>query len=242
MAYRPLLARVGHQVKLFAHRRGFDVRRETFKRYFVRALEGRGIDGVLDVGANTGQFARALRQAGFGGRVVSVEPLRDAYRVLSESTALDSRWTAERAAVGARAGVLTINVAGNSLSSSVLPILDRHVHAAPHSRYVATEEVPATTVDYLVARHGLDPARTLLKLDVQGYEVPALTGAAGTLDGLAAVRTEMSLVPLYEGQALMPDLLAHLDAHGFELWLVDPGFVDPATGRPLQVDGVFFCR
>jgi hypothetical protein len=50
----------------------------------------------------------------------------------------------------------------------------------------------------------------------------------------------MSLVPLYDGQTLMPDVLSHLGTHGFELWMFEPGFVEPGTGRLLQADGVFF--
>jgi hypothetical protein len=135
-----------------------------------------------------------------------------------------------------------MNVAGNSVSSSALPMLDRHAVAAPESRYVTTEEVPATTVDALIGRHGLVPESTLLKIDVQGYEQPVLTGAATTLDRFASIRTEMSLVALYEGQALFADILGQLNDRGFDLWQIEPGFVEPGTGRLLQADGVFFRR
>jgi FkbM family methyltransferase len=227
---------------IMVHRAGFDVTRETFKRHFVRALHDHDVDAVLDIGANTGQFGVALRRAGYGGRIVSLEPLSAAYGELQATVGDDRLWTAERAGVGAETGTLTLNVAGNSVSSSVLPMLDRHASAAPQSAYVATEDVPATTVDALVERHRLDPARTLLKIDVQGYEMPVLSGAAATLDRFAGVRTEMSLVPLYDGQALFADILAHLDRHGFDLWLIERGFVEPGTGRLLQTDGVFFRR
>lgn len=236
------LHRAVHGAKLLVHRAGFDVTRETFKRHFVRALQQHEVDTVLDIGANTGQFAAALRRAGFTGRIVSVEPLSAAFRQLQQAAASDAQWTAELAAVAAEAGVLSMNVSGNSVSSSVLPILNRHASAAPGSQYVAVEEVPATTVDDLIAKHELTPERTLLKIDVQGYELHVLRGAIGTLGRLAAVRTEMSLVALYEGQALLPDLLGELDRHGFDLWSIERGFVEPDTGRLLQVDGIFFRR
>ena len=243
MTYQASFAhRAAHRAKLLAHRAGFDVTRETFKRHFVHALHQHGIDAVLDIGANVGQFGTALRRAGFRGRIVSVEPLPGAFDALQGASAADPGWTAERAGVGARVGTLTMNVAGNSVSSSALPMLDRHADAAPQSRYVGTEEVEATTVDELVARHGLTPATALLKIDVQGYELPVLEGAAATLERFAAVRTEMSLVALYDGQALLPDLLAHLGGRGFELWMLEPGFVEPGTGRLLQADGIFFRR
>ncbi len=232
--------RVVHGAKMIVHRAGFDVSRETFKRRFVHALAQHRIDAVLDIGANSGQFGLALRRAGFAGRIVSVEPLQRAFDELERHAGTDPRWTVERRAVGDRPGTLTMNVSGNSVSSSALPILDRHTDAAPNSRYVGTEEVEATTVDDLVTRHALTPESTLLKIDVQGYEHPVLVGAGATLPRFAGVRTEMSLVPLYGGQTLMPDVLAHLAERGFELWMFEPGFVEPGTGRLLQADGVFF--
>jgi FkbM family methyltransferase len=235
-----LVHRATHRAKLLVHRAGFDVTRDTFKYRFVHQVREHGIDTVLDIGANTGQFAVLMRQSGFSGRIHSVEPLQSAYTQLQAAAGRDSRWTVQRAAVGAEAGALTMNVSGNSVSSSVLPMLDRHADAAPSAKYVAQEEVPATTVDDIVRAQDLDPERTLLKIDVQGYEKAVLDGAAKTLPAFRAVRTEMSLVPLYEGQVLMPEVVAELGALGLDLWFIEPGFAEPDTRRLLQLDGMFF--
>jgi hypothetical protein len=133
-----------------------------------------------------------------------------------------------------------MNVSANSVSSSVLPMLDTHADVAPHSRYVTTEDVPATTVDELVSRLGIDPGTALLKIDVQGYEKSVLDGAPGTLKRFAGVRTELSLTSLYDGQALLPDIVRYLADAGLDLWLIEPGFRDTATRRLLQLDGTFF--
>lgn len=239
---RRLATRARDEARVLVNRAGFDVTRNRFRYRFVHALQEHGIDAVLDIGANTGQFGRALRQAGFAGRIHSVEPLAAAGAALAARAARDGNWTVQRAAAAAEPGRLTLNVAGNSVSSSVLPMLERHAAAAPASRYVGVEPVEATTVDRIVADHDLSPATTLLKIDVQGYEPAVLDGAAKTLGEFAAVRTEMSLVPLYAGQELLADLVGRLGQHGFELWFVDPGFVEPGTRRLLQLDGVFFRR
>jgi FkbM family methyltransferase len=239
---RSLAGRAVEQAVLLANRLGIDVTRELFKHRFLPALAGRGVDTVLDIGANSGQFGRQLRRAGYRDRIHSVEPLADAFAQLQRAAGRDRRWTVERAAVSDAAGTLTMNVSQNSVSSSVLPILERSVAAAPQTRYVATEPVPATTVDDLVAEHRLVPDRTLLKVDVQGYEQAVLAGAAKTLERFAAIRTEMSLVALYEGQVLMPELVEALTGRGFELWFLEPGFSEPGTRRLLQLDGVFLRR
>jgi FkbM family methyltransferase len=237
-----LVQRAAHRAKLLVHRAGFDVTRDTFKHRFVYQLHQHGIDTVLDIGANSGQFGRLLRQSGFTGRVHSVEPLQNAFQELTAVARADPRWTVQRAAVSDEPGTLTMNVSGNSVSSSVLPMLDKHAVAAPSAQYVAREEVTATTVDEIVDEQALVPERTLLKIDVQGYEKPVLDGAAKTLGRFGSVRTEMSLVPLYEGQALLPEIVDHLGRQGFDLWLIEPGFSEPDTRRLLQLDGMFFPR
>jgi FkbM family methyltransferase len=226
-------------VRTALHRVGLDLVRDPFRYRFMYVLGRRSITEVLDVGANAGQFGGDLRACGYTGRIVSVEPLGGAYDRLVERVRTDARWETERAAVSRTSGTLTMNVSANSVSSSALPILDRHTVAAPASGYVASEEVPATTVDDLVARHQIDPASALLKVDVQGYEMPVFEGAATTLSQFAMVRTELSLVPLYEGQALLPEVVEHLRRNGLALWSVEPGFTEPGTRRMLQVDGVF---
>ena len=230
------------EIRVAVNRTGFDVTRESFRHRFVSALHHNGITTVLDIGANTGQFGTQLRRAKYTGRIISVEPLEAAFAQLARRTEGDADWLAERAAVSDSIGTLTINVSANSVSSSVLPILERHTDAAPQSRYVTTEEVPTTTVDDLVERHGIEPESALLKIDVQGYEHAVLAGAPKTLDRFGAVRLELSLVSLYEGQSLMPQMVEYLGDHGLDLWLIEPGFVEPTTRRMLQLDGLFVRR
>ncbi len=237
-ARRALVARIRHVV----NRAGFDITREPFDYRLVKLMRARGVTNVLDIGANTGQFAHVLRRAGFTGRIVSVEPLADAFAELDRAAAADERWTAVRAAVSDEAGPITINVASNSVSSSALPMLARHEQAAPESAYVRTERVAATTVDELVRTHGLEPARTLLKVDVQGFEDAVLRGAADSLPVFGAAQLELSVAALYGGQLLMSELVQQLDRAGLELWYLEPAFVDETSGRVLQYDGTFFAR
>jgi hypothetical protein len=66
-----------------------------------------------------------------------------------------------------------------------------------------------------------------------------LDGAGALLGQFAMIQLELSFVPLYDGQALYPELVARLAGLGFEWYGVDAAFVDPRTGRMLQVDGLF---
>lgn len=199
-----------------------------------------GVDLVLDVGANEGQFAQELRDGGYRGRIVSFEPLRDAHAKLARAAAGDAAWTVhERCAIGDHDGEVEIHVAGNSVSSSIRPMLEQHAQSAPESRYVGTERVPLRRLDDIAMAHA-EGARSLhLKIDTQGFEGAVLRGAPRLLQRARVVQLELSLVPLYEGQELWEHFMALMQAQGFVPWTLLPGFVDPQTGRTLQLDGVF---
>jgi FkbM family methyltransferase len=205
------------------------------------ALQHFGIDLVLDVGANTGQFGAELRSHGFGGAIVSFEPLSAAHAALTARAAGDPKWRIHpRVAIGDTDGTVEINVSGNLFSSSILPMLDAHTAAANESAYVALETVPISRLDAVAGPYLHDCAAPFLKIDTQGFEKHVLDGARATLPRLRGVLSEVSLVPLYEGQPLWLEMLARMKAQGFTLWRIQPGFTDPRDGRTLQVDAVWF--
>ena len=198
-----------------------------------------GIDLVLDVGANAGQYGRFLRHIGYDGGIISFEPLSSAYDTLAQAAARDARWEARRFAVGRHEGTATLNVAGNSESSSLLPMLPAHLAAYPESRYAGTEEVPVTTLEKVIGSLP-ESHRIFLKVDTQGYERPVVEGAGGALGRIRGVQLEMSLVPLYEGEMLLSDAIPFMAERGFVLMGIEPGASDGRTGQLLQVDGLFF--
>ena len=75
-----------------------------------------------------------------------------------------------------------------------------HTGAAPGSQYVGVEKVPVTTLADVLPGHDVDPARTWLKIDTQGYEAQVLDGASGRLGEFAAVQLELSVRPSTPGR------------------------------------------
>ena len=234
-----------HVIRRTANRFGIDVTRhrpdESLHGRLARMLASHEVDVVLDVGANVGQFGAALRDAGFDGKIVSFESLSDAHQTLRQESARDAAWfVADRAAIGATTGQVEINVSSNSFSSSVLDVLPAHTRAAPDSRYVGKESVPLTTLDLAARPYLQDMNAPFVKIDTQGYESAVLDGAPAVLDQAVGVHVEASLVPLYDGQTLYPDLTDRLKDAGFDLWAIWPGIHDPDSGRMLQVDITMF--
>ena len=206
----------------------------------LAALDHVQADTMFDVGANIGQFAQELRSVGFAGNIISFDPLTVAHAQLSKSAQNDSKWLVfPRVAVGDHDGEIEINIAGNSVSSSVLPILDSHSTAAVGSAYVGTESAPLVRLDTVAKQYLSADSRPFIKIDTQGFEWQVLDGATETLKRAQGVLLELSLVPLYDGQRLWREIIERMEKEGFTLWALQKGFTDPRTGRSLQVDGIF---
>jgi FkbM family methyltransferase len=199
------------------------------------------IDAVFDIGANKGQFGNDLRLGGYKGKIVSFEPGLAAHSVLNNESNSDSMWHVHsRCALGDRAGEMELNVSSNSVSSSLLPMLDAHRGAAPDSVYMGREIVPVITLDSIFSNYVSGESNPFLKIDTQGYEWQVLNGAIETIPKVRGIQMELSLVPLYEGQKLWMESIERLGSMGFNLWAFEPVFVDHRDGRTLQVDATFF--
>lgn len=207
----------------------------------VSALKSHDINLVFDIGANIGQFASELRRSGYKGRIVSFEPLPQAFEALNKLAHNDADWIIHpRCAVGNNIGVVEINVAENSVSSSILPMLDIHEKIAPQSKYTHKEFVHITTLDSILDLYIKPNDKLFIKVDTQGYEWSVLDGASKTLEVCKGVLLELSLIPLYEEQRLWIDFIKRLNLSHLHLYAIQPSFVDMRNGQTLQVDGLFF--
>lgn len=234
-------------LKSTARQLGLDIRRyrpaNSPGPQMISMLAAHNVNLVFDVGANTGQFAKAIRGDGFNGRIVSFEPLIAAHEQLVASSKTDSLWeVAPRCAIGSEDGEISIHVAHNSASSSVLQMLQAHVDVSPGSYYVRDEQVPLRRLDSLALGYLQPDSVAFLKVDTQGYEDRVLEGATQLLDRIVGVQLELSLIPLYEGQCLFTEMVDRLKLNGFELWAIWQSFIDESNGRLLQVDATWFRR
>lgn len=222
------------------HRAGIDINRyRPVEARRADLLRKEGVGLVLDVGANLGQYATSLRKAGFVGRIISFEPISAAFSALAERAAQDTAWDCLNLALSEAGGSAALNVGGDF--SSFLT-MGAHLQAsAPYARVSSIEQVTTARLDSLpLSIQASD--RALLKIDVQGFEDRVLAGAGGVMPLIWMVECELSLVSLYHDQPLIFDIVSCLADQGFELRAIEPAFVEPRTGRILQVDGMFVRR
>jgi len=212
------------------------------RRRLAELLTRHGISVILDVGANEGHFGWDMRELGYRGRIVSFEPMGEAFERLAHASAGDADWKVVHCGLGDRDEERTMNIAANSQSSSLLPMLEEHRQAAPESIYRAEEKVSVRRLDGVFADHCRPDDRVFLKIDTQGFERQVLEGAGATLRQAALLQLECSLVPLYEGADTIEGLIALARTLTYDPVDILPTFHHRENGHLMQADILFMRR
>lgn len=223
---------------------GYDIIEFTIPRHPIprqkALMKEYQIDTVIDVGANVGLYGKKLiKDLDYKGEIYSFEPMSKEYQKLKEQSQEDKQWMVFNEALGDQKQKMEINVSQNSVSSSILGILDKHTESAPESKYSHKETVQVNTLDNVIKENNLENRNIFLKLDVQGFEKQVLLGGVESLKNIHTIQAEISLVPLYEGGIVFEELFDILREQGYTLVAIEPGFSHAKTGQMLQMDGIF---
>jgi FkbM family methyltransferase len=164
---------------------------------------------VIDVGAHVGAWSRLAH---------GVFPDADYHLVEADPE--------KRAALGAVAAQLgRAHVHIGLVGASILPAVTFHRVPGLTGSSVLPEltsaqktpvTLPMTTLDVLTDGRAAGPV--LLKLDVQGFELEVLKGAASLLRRVGGICPETSTLPYNEGAPLFADVDLHLSRGGFVLY------------------------
>lgn len=191
---------------------------------------------VVDVGANEGQWSNAFLDLISPERLIIIEPGPAAFAALQKK--FDGRPNIElhNVAIGEADGVTTLRVTRDSTGASILPPREEMRELVGGNWSVETEvECPLRTLDTLLAAL---PEISLLKIDVQGYEKEALSGAAETLAKTKFLLIELNYMPQYVGGSWFAEIHELLTGkHGFVL--VDATKPLCLNGRASMSDGLY---
>jgi FkbM family methyltransferase len=196
------------------------------------------IGTVLDIGANTGQFAFAAHAAWPAARIYSFEPLPDCFQQLQKRMARAKKFSAFNVALGETTGTLSFEKNNFSASSSFLPMAETHKTAFPMTLRTQTIDVRVETLDQMAAQLELTQP-CLIKIDVQGYEDRVLRGGERTVKLARVIVIETSFEPLYENQSTFNDIYSMLRSWNFRYAGAVEHLHHPLDGRILQADSIF---
>ncbi len=216
-------------------------RHETVSEHLKNLFKVLGINVVIDVGANTGQYGSRLRGIGYTGKIISLEPVSASYQQLRATAEDDSNWQTYQFALGSRNEIKNINITAASVFSSFYApntySQERFKKSVP---LVATEEVEIKTLDSQVSLwlEDVETPRVYLKLDTQGFDLEVLDGAKTALNVVQGMQSEISVTPIYDG---MPDYLIALgkfESLGFQITGIYPVSRDKQTLAVIEFDCV----
>ena len=200
------------------------------------------ISQIVDIGANSGQFAKEMRVHGFKGSIFSIEPVLEAYRQLKSNSQSDERWyCVERTAVAGSEGTIDMYRTENTECSSLIQpteLLDANLNEAAR---VVKQKITTKRLDTIIEEYQIDPLSALLKIDTQGTELEILRSAGRYISNFQLIHCELSFQELYKEQALWNEVDEYLTKHGFCLWSLEPTF-RCSNGQLLQADATYINK
>ena len=200
-------------------------------------LNHNNISIVLDVGANTGQYALSLRRFGYNKKIISFEPQLKEYKKILKNSSNDRNWFIhERIALGEKKKNQKIYNSKNSVSSSLKKINPIHTNADPKSKIIGTEIVKVKKLDDIFNNYYKKNKNILLKIDTQGYEYEVLKGSIKALKHINLIQVELSLINLYKNQVNWLEVLNFLEKKNFRVIKFFDGFKNKKNNEFLQID------
>jgi FkbM family methyltransferase len=172
---------------------------------------------IIEAGAHIGVDTLKLNQRWPKAKIYAFEPVPDIFKQLKAKTKSVKNIFCYPFAVGQKETTMQIYVSsGESDGSSSLLKPKEHLSLHPEVAFEKTTRVKVTTIDKWAQQNSITQV-DFLWLDLQGYELAALKGAAEMLQSVKAIHTEVNLVEVYRGAPLYGELKQWLEKKGFKV-------------------------
>ncbi|HEY0908361.1 MAG TPA: FkbM family methyltransferase [Candidatus Paceibacterota bacterium] len=200
------------KIKRLLNKFGYDIKK--YRPTLDTTIRPLNIRTIIDIGANTGHYAKEMRALFPDAAIYSFEPLKDCFKSLEASLPNDAKFKAFNTALGDTKGSTTIERSSFHPSSSLLVMSDLHKKLYPKSKDSTKETISIERLDDVLKDANLEPG-IFIKMDVQGFEDKVILGGKETVKKASAVVIETSYVALYEKQPLFDDIYKLMTGLGF---------------------------
>ena len=205
---------------------------------FFQRVKEYNICCILDIGANSGEFARWCASTFGNVPIHCFEPLPQCEASLRRVAERYRNIQLHLFALGDQEGEFEMYENDFAPSSSLLPMLDRHRELWPKTRLDHKINIQVKTLDQVFSGQPFS-GPVFMKMDVQGFEMHVLHGAESMLKNVAVIMLEVLFENLYEGQSSLQDMMNYLSQRGFRfLEFMDERRLPP-LGKLVYADAVF---
>jgi FkbM family methyltransferase len=205
--------------KMFLGKRSNLISLEDPFEVMQRLLSHREVTGILDAGASDGRISKRLLRRFPAAQVFAFEPNPMYAEPLKQYAEAESHFQPHFLALSDQKGQASLNVTASLGSTSLLTPGQRMQELMPEGVAVTNcEQVEVTTIDEWVQANG-NPDIELMKFDIQGAELKALSGAVHTLQmSTLLIYAEIWFNAGYEGGALYGEIDTFLHQYGYVLY------------------------
>ena len=236
---------IKHTIRKLINKLGVDVvRKNQSPQLTMLGLFKLDIQTIIDCGANNGQFAKLSLKLFPLAKLYCFEPMETAFEELNLwAKTQNDRIKCFKLALGDFEGEIEMHLHDNhSPSSSILETTPNAHRLYPQTKKQSIQKVRISSLDVALKPYLSEmPKNILIKLDVQGYEDRVLNGSQEVIKKASACILEISLDPLYEGQANF----YHLTNFFSEMNYLYAGNLDQVydeDGRVIYFDALFINK
>jgi FkbM family methyltransferase len=174
-------------------------------------------DGVLHLGAHWGEEAGFYVGSLKVDRVIWVEALPEAVRILKQNVADNPKHTVYQACLSDRTGdKVKFNIANNQGQSSSFLEFGIHLEKHKEVKFIGSLEMTTVTCyDLLCATFPVFDKNWFLNVDLQGAELKAIRGMGSLFHQFKYAYVEVNREELYKGCALVGEIDSYLAGFGF---------------------------
>jgi FkbM family methyltransferase len=235
-----ILGKTGFQIRrtstLQGHNPGSITRPIGRLDLFLEDIRARGFmpRGIIDIGANRGEWTRLALSIFPNTPVIMIEPQAEMEVFLSQLTKVMPDCHFIKAGAGREPGELVQTIWEDHAGSSFLPPANDELELAGKQR-----KTKMIKLDQLLAEDYSRFIPDLVKLDIQGFELEALSGAETLFGRTELFILEASLFRFLQGCPLVREVIVFMANRDYELYDI-PGFCRrPHDGALGQVDLAF---
>ena len=208
------------------------IRKYSYETRMACLLKHYGIQDIVDIGANNGQFVEWVQKAFISKRttVHSFEPIKSAFTVLERTAKRYNdkfNWHLHHFALSDNNGHQDINISvGDATSSSLHQVTEN----SP-VQIIGKETVVLKAFDSLKLGH-IDRSKVLVKIDVQGHEMHVLRGMEKYISAnRPLILIEVANLSSYQDDSSLLDFLEYFDERNYKLLWIEHNITDVLFDR-----------
>jgi|TARA_Y100000389_G_scaffold154364_1_gene154869 FkbM family methyltransferase len=177
----------------------------------IKALD---IDIIIDIGSNKGQFILLTEKLLNCKKIYSFEPIKELIEKQKKFFSYRDDINFYNFALGQKTEKKKFFLTKRKDSSSFLKINEN----IDNDDYLIENEINVNIhcLDNIINNQDLSES-TLVKIDVQGYELEVLKGSLGILKKIKYILIEVSENEIYKNQALSSDIINFLKQKNFSI-------------------------